>query len=296
MYRVTNLFLLLAISSLAVACCCSRQGGFSVPSSLSSSVHSFHPMNKTAVIIHGLNTNPEVMHDIEDVFIQKKYTVVKVILPGHGESQEVSDPGSAWETTTLNGIRQGRALADRSELVVVGYSLGGALAVLASIHPSAPKIDRMVLIAPAVRIRIPLSLLRIGTIPLLNEIPIPSIAPRHLRKWCAIPLEWYGAMTKVIEQIDAYQESEKFRNIPTTILLNPRDEVISISKTEDWLKLHSLNNAWAVKMISIAPSPSEHFQHNLVERSSVGEQAWSELVEVLIEEKSKTASWDLRMK
>jgi esterase/lipase len=282
--RLVTTLLLLALSSFLAACCCSQQERSGALPLQSSSSHSFQTSNKTAVIIHGLNTKPDVMHDIADVFIKNRYTVLNITLPGHGNSQEVSEPANAWATTALDGVRRGRMLADTSELVLVGYSLGGALAVLASQHPSAPKIDKMVLIAPALRIRIPLFLLRLGNLPLLDEIPIPSIAPQHIRRWCSIPLEWYAAIPKVLDQIDGYLESETFRSIPTTVVLNPRDEVISMSKTLDWLKLHSLNNTWVVKTNNSAPSSSsfENFEHNLVERSALGKQGWSELEDVLI--------------
>jgi pimeloyl-ACP methyl ester carboxylesterase len=237
--------------------------------------------NKTAVLIHGLNTIPGIMHDIEEVFIRNSYTVISITLPGHGDSQEVLEPVEAWTTAAFDGLQRGRKIAGESELVLVGYSLGGALAVLASIQPSAPKIDKIVLIAPALGIKVPLSILRIGNLPLLGKIPIPSIAPRQIRRWCSIPLEWYGAIPKVLDKIDAHLIPEKIRKTTTTLVLNPRDEVISVLETEKWLRKHSLIDTWSVKTITSDASPPERFEHNLVERSAVGEQGWSELVEVL---------------
>jgi alpha-beta hydrolase superfamily lysophospholipase len=76
-------------------------------------------------------------------------------------------------------------------VVVVGYSLGGLVATYSLDRNPEFRPDKMVLIAPALSLRL---LPQLGY--LLNIFPplsmaIPNLAPPHYRRFAYTPLFWY---------------------------------------------------------------------------------------------------------
>jgi carboxylesterase len=107
---------------------------------------------KSVLLIHGFTACPFEMRDLGETLYRQGYNVFGVRLAGHGTSE--SDFAAAGRDDWLNSARHGLAIAALCgrETVVIGESMGGALAVLlAQKYPSA--VAKLILCAPCLRIR-----------------------------------------------------------------------------------------------------------------------------------------------
>jgi alpha-beta hydrolase superfamily lysophospholipase len=108
--------------------------------------------DKGALLIHGLNDTPFSMWDLAHRFAKACYLVRAILLPGHGTA-----PGDlltiglpAWRDAVAKGIWSFRGQADR--LVIVGFDLGGNLALDAALDLAMPpelELNGVALLAPA---------------------------------------------------------------------------------------------------------------------------------------------------
>ena len=98
-----------------------------------------------ALLVHGFPGTPAEMRNVGEVLHQAGWTVQGLLLPGFGaEMRRMLEYGpDAWINATAQKIRELRK--DHDEVVLVGYSMGGAVAINAA-RQQAP--DQLVLISP----------------------------------------------------------------------------------------------------------------------------------------------------
>ena len=109
------------------------------------------PGSDTAVLlIHGFSAGAEQMRTCAEFLAQRGYTVRALHLPGHGETmKELEDHGS-WSKWLAEARKETlRLMEDHKKIVVLGHSMGGALALL--MGEELP-IDGVIAVAPAVKI------------------------------------------------------------------------------------------------------------------------------------------------
>ena len=110
-----------------------------------------------ALLLHGLTDSPYSLRSVAALLVEQGFSTLALRMPGHG-----THPGGLvdahhedWREVARLGARHVRAKAgDDAPFVVVGYSMGGALAVDYALDalatPSLPLPDRLILISPAV--------------------------------------------------------------------------------------------------------------------------------------------------
>ena len=108
---------------------------------------------KGVLLIHGLSDGPYLMRDIGRHFLKNCYLVRSILLPGHstvpGDLQDVEM--KEWIEAADFGINSFHDIVD--QLVVVGFSTGGALALDYTLNQnSRQSVDALVLLSPAIRI------------------------------------------------------------------------------------------------------------------------------------------------
>lgn len=130
--------------------------------------------NPAALLIHGYPGTPFEMRPLADGLQAQGWTCRGLLLPGFGKQLE-SLPGRVW-TEWLDAVSD--ALEDlgreHTPLLVVGHSLGAALAICAA--ASLP-VDGLILLAPFWRSRTPLWTF----LPLLKHL-VPRVKPFKLMK------------------------------------------------------------------------------------------------------------------
>jgi carboxylesterase len=109
---------------------------------------------KSILLIHGFTACPFEMRELGETLYRQGYNVFGVRLAGHGTSE--SDFAASSRIDWLNSARRGLAITALfgRETVVIGESMGGALAVLlAQKYPTA--VAKLILCAPCFRIKDP---------------------------------------------------------------------------------------------------------------------------------------------
>jgi esterase/lipase len=270
---------ILALLLCMVSGCCCRQ------LELAESSSHLTPITErrgVALIIHGLNTMPALLDPIAQLLAANGFETVRLVLPGHGNSSDVDSPEEEWLQSVKDSLTTAKKSAQKKTLLVVGYSLGGLLAVLAILSPEVPTPDRMVLVAPAITTRVPHSLLSVGSFFPFSKLPLPSLAPAWTRRWCSIPASWYGALGNLRAALDRRSDFSRLKRVPTQVLLSPNDEVISFAATREWINSAGLADTWSLIEVDLESIEALEFAHNLVDLPRLDRSSYRLIVESLL--------------
>ena len=214
----------------------------------------------TVVAFHGFSACPQQYFQLGPLLATQGFDVLVPMLPGHGlkrlpDGQEQLDelPTSAnWRkrygglAARMNDIA---ALAP-GQRVIVGYSLGGTLALNAAFR--APELyDRMLLIAPLIRINVPAYLETVinvagGTPVLRNWQPKPPSMEEDCDNWtasgragfCDYSLKYLPPLVKLERQNREWQRKTPLA-LPLFVILADNDVVVSNPAIREFVDLQS---------------------------------------------------------
>ena len=109
-----------------------------------------------AVMLHGMTDAPYSLRHVAQRYQQQGFHVIAVRLPGHGTVPAGLARAKAedWQAATRLAVREARRRAPGLPLHIVGYSNGGALAVIHALDATADaslgRPDKLVLISPMI--------------------------------------------------------------------------------------------------------------------------------------------------
>ena len=86
------------------------------------------------LLIHGFSGNPSDLRPLADALAMRGYTVDLPLLPGHGPNPEGTGRTRWHEWVRAVAQAHGELRRICSKVVVIGYSMGGALAVVESVR------------------------------------------------------------------------------------------------------------------------------------------------------------------
>ena len=260
-------------------------------------IKSIHPdrLNGVALVIHGLNLQPDKMESIIALLTHSCIDVLNLSLRGHGKNyiQKASvDDNKArmetfktvsyecWikETHRAYGLAGNRSREKQVPLFLIGFSLGGLMG--ATLFASYPDVyfNRMVLLAPA---------LHIYTINYLAKIlsPFPRLVIPNffIKSYCSnrgTPVAGYNALFEAIEHFNKNMASKL--NVPTLIFIDTRDELVSYRRLKRIIKNRGLHQ-WRLHPVEkSATGAKEKMHHLIIDESSIGKDAWNEMRELII--------------
>jgi hypothetical protein len=139
----------------------------------------------------------------------------------------------------------------------------------------------MVLLAPAISLR---STLDIGTalhVPPPITWAIPNITPRSYQRYEYTPLFWYSNTLALYRKAASITNIEKLRSIPTLVILNEADELVSATGTSRWIKEHNLESSWRIEMVDTKGAETKLKEHLIIDQRSLGQKGWSRLNAVI---------------
>jgi alpha-beta hydrolase superfamily lysophospholipase len=244
-----------------------------------------------ALVVHGLNVEPQRMRPIIQALTGNGLEVFNVALHGHGGNY-LHQPGVPEEAARLDALRRVSASLWRDELhaayrvaalraaqlggvpiCFVGYSLGALVGC--DLFADAPDVHfaKMVLFAPALQIH-PLSY----ALRLLGRSPhmvIRSASPRAYRANPGTSIAAYSALYATVAHFAARAGSKI--NVPALLLIDQQDELVSYPKTRRLLMAAGLTN-WQLQTVTKGPGAIQRYHHLLIDAQSVGPQQWEAIV------------------
>ncbi len=237
-----------------------------------------------ALVIHGLNVNPLCMDPLAQELNSWGVATLRCTLSGHANSLPAGEARLASLRQVTYGLWRGEAdaayrmaaqQAERRNVptMLVAFSLGALIGCTALLRSTDMGFARLVLFAPALRIR-----RRSGILQLLSPWPqlvIPSLSPAAYRANSGTPLAAYNALFAA--QRDFEQLAGPRLNVPTLVFADPRDEMVSYPGLRQLIAQHDLTQ-WQLQPVHKAPDANTHYHHLLIDRKSVGEAAWRQMM------------------
>jgi len=248
-----------------------------------------------ALVVHGLNLNPARMAAVIAALNEGGIDALRLSLRGHGDNfrqregmdavqsrlEDFKDAShSLWFQETLKGCKEARKSAreNRVPLFLVGFSYGGLIGLdLLAARPEVD-FDRALLFAPALSLRDWDYAIRLFA-PFPRMI-VPTLAPADYLANTGTPMAAYNAL---FETLDHFESRIGPRlNIPTLVVMDPGDELVSFDGLKRLAEEHHLNQ-W--RFLPLHPKRSllkGMLRHIVIDEASIGRRAWAEIRKEMI--------------
>lgn len=194
-------------------------------------------------IAHGLNQKVSIwdswVKDIEEKLSSK---VLLPQLTGHTPEESLNKSSyRLWCKQIEDDLSKIFTSQQNQPVHIIAYSLG-ALLVVDNLLRNSYQPDKLILIAPAFKPHLALSLIPNISNKLLKKINIPSLSPKHSRVHNSISLYIYKEIKKASERV--VEDLHTLRAKELTIIMDKRDELLNGLKTKKTLEDSGLNFEW----------------------------------------------------
>ncbi len=232
------------------------------------------------LLVHGLNLKASRMQALVRVLVDSGYMVGNMTLSGHrGDKLEASR--EAWlrdyeraslALKTLNQEHGGLPT------YAVCMSLGALTLVdFVTEHPQHHPFNKVLMLAPALSLRWYSHVFR-AFCRWLPWFPIPSLSHAKDRVYRSLPLRFYTELYKVHDAIFRKLKARPLQ-LPVTILMDPRDELVSYAGVERLLQAGRLPLAHLSG--HRLPEEARGSYHLFVCPESMGPEVWQDVTTTL---------------
>ena len=239
---------------------------------------STRPARGTVILVHGLNQRPSSLDPLADEIRTLGYNTYRITLHGHEVEGTEAFTESDWEEDLLRAYHTVERQPGSTPIYLLGYSLGGLLVTrVLDTHPElTPR--GVILLAPALSLRVlPQSGYLLTLFP-PTTLSVPNVAPPRYRRFANTPLFWYRNTLHLYSATRTLQNPQRLASVPTVIVANPRDELVSLSGLHEWLQDNQLASNWNMRTIrpaGISPTTPEHL---IIDQYSLGFPVWENLL------------------
>jgi len=245
-----------------------------------------------ALVIHGLNLRPDRMQPLISELTGSGIDVLGLSLRGHGDNyahiKDIAENQARLETFKnvshqlwLNEAYlaysqlKARGAAKDVPLFLTAFSLGGLIGLDLMASSADVKFDKLILFAPAIRLRPTIYLERV--LSPFTHLVIPSMAPAtYLANKKGTPIAAYNALFDTLNQFN--QNADQKLNVPTLVFIDKQDEFIPLEK----LKKLVAEKKWTRWQFYIVEkdktAEKERFYHHIIDGSSTGKAVWRDMM------------------
>ena len=248
-----------------------------------------------ALVIHGLNLQPQKMESIIAVLTGAGIDALNLSLRGHGQNYPRQDGSNAaqarlnafksvsyelWreEIYAAYNIIKLRSSQNGVPLFFVGFSFGASMGV--DLLASMPDVefDRMVLFAPGLKIHSRYQIVRV-----LSPFPgltMPSFSIKSYRANDGTPIAAYNALLDALEHLDHNLNSKI--NVPALIFIDKKDEFVSYDELKKLAENENLDQ-WRFQVVKKeAGGELGKIHHLIIDEACTGKDAWSKITDVMV--------------
>ncbi len=232
-----------------------------------------------ALVLHGLNLRPSAMDDIAGFLSDNGLEVVRLSLKGHSEDERNADlleqfksvSLPIWRQETMCAYLQAAEIAQRKNLplVLVGFSLGGALGLDLTTQLQRAAFDKQILFAPAIDLKATSYLLAPLTI--FPSLVIPSFSSKKFRVNEGTPMAAYGALYALVSDLE--QSVDSNHNMETLLFIDDDDELVSASGLENFMADKGFDR-WTIYRVTKTQETSTSLNHLMISEETVGRKTW----------------------
>lgn len=249
-----------------------------------------------ALVIHGLNLRPDRMQPIISQLTESGIDVLRVSLRGHGNNYSHRN-GTDEDQARLESFKnvshqlwmnevylaylklEKRAEEKEVPLFLTAFSLGGLIGLELFASNSEVKFDKLVLFAPAIKLRAKVYLERV-----LSPFPrlvIPSMAPEtYLANVKGTPIAAYNALFDSLDRFN--KKADQNLNVPTLIFIDAQDEFIPLKKLKKLVKEKKWHQ-WRFYLVEKDETAQDgSFYHHIIDASSTGESVWKDMMQAAV--------------
>lgn len=234
-----------------------------------------------AIVAHGLNTKPAKMDSLVHFLQEQGLRVIRISFSGHrGLSEDSSVMGNLrsdlWLKEAFLAYCFAKKEANGLPIYYFGYSLGGLIGedLLNQNLKEKIELKKVVLFSPAIATRDVVSLIKLAA-PLGRGLKIPSHSPEAYQANSSTSIAAYLSLFHM--KRDLKKSEMKASNIPTLILIDPKDELVSERKINK-IKTKQNLDQWKIEEISNSGSTLEKSYHHLViDEDAVGKDQWEKM-------------------
>jgi len=249
-----------------------------------------------ALVIHGLNLQPDRMQPIMSKLTESGIDVLGLSLRGHGENYPHSkgiDNDQArleafknvsyqvWMNEAYLAYLQVKTRGEKNgaPIFLTAFSLGGLIGLDLFASNADVKFDKVILFAPAIRLHSTIYLERV-----LSPFPrlvLPSMAPEtYLANTKGTPIAAYNALFDGLDQFN--QNAGHKLNVPTLVFIDEQDEFIPRKKLQKLVEEKKWNQ-WQLYIVEKDKTAREDsFNHHIIDASSTGKTVWQDMMKALI--------------
>ncbi len=226
--------------------------------------------------VHGLNQQPSALKPLLRDLETFGFVAYLLHLPGHRDA--------TLSVETLAPDDFSNALLESSVYLLehygspplfVGYSFGGLLGVL---HADQIQFYKMILLAPALCLRIYTHLLR-PTLPFVEKVWSVSLLDSNMEKKYryhpnGVPRELYQSFFDLYSQLQKKDKSY-LKEIDGIVFSHPNDELVSYSSISSWLRIHT---NWSMIALNNSKAAFRAYNHLCFDEQTLGEAVYIKLL------------------
>lgn len=239
------------------------------------------PCLGTVLFVHGLNVRPSAFVPYAEALSEKGYRGIIVTLAGHDGKKETRFHPSAerWVAETEEALDF--ACSFEEPVYAIGFSAGG-LTLTAALDRKTRPISAMVFLAPALSLRMWVSIARLALHVAPKTLPLLALVPKKYRSSQFTVPCWYAALMALYDGTRSIAHPEQVGRIPTAIHISRYDEFISTPALRRWIEHNQLAN-WKVHPVAPRSGGFSLAWHLILDENCFGATAWHELIDSTLE-------------
>jgi esterase/lipase len=230
-----------------------------------------------ALMLHGMNINPTKMNTIAGVLNDRGVDCYRVTMTGHDGNLKAAQnvTRACFLRDASFGYEQAAARAKKLgvPLILVGYSIGAAVANDLMNQRERVKFDKMVLFAPGFTPN------RAGGIFQLlrpfRSLLIPSRFPEAYQANRGTPVAVYTAGADIVKALKKKRFARS--NVPAIIFADPKDMLVSTKRLKKMIQRYDLSK-WQVKEVhGHGDTYKRGLGHLIIDQNALGSQQWKKV-------------------
>jgi hypothetical protein len=162
----------------------------------------------------------------------------------------------------------------------IGFSLGGALLVASVDQNPAISFEKLILLAPAIRLRWYLRLLQPFCWLARYKYSVRNFVPPAYQTYRFSPVTNYAQTSDTVKAITRLNNPDRFRDMKVLLAMSAKDGLLHLAGMPDWLRRNQLVG-WNLVTLNARPEISKTLNHLVVDQPTLGASEWQKLTKVI---------------